>query len=376
MEKGYCKAFLSGFIILLFSGILQAKAQEEMFPSQPKKAIGVIIPLSGKWKSVGQKILQGIELASKVFSDQETPNVEYLIRDYGSDDAKIAQIIEELDRVDRVLAIIGPIGGQAGEITCKQAQQRNIPTFIFAQTGFSPLAGSYCFGNFLTIYTQTKTLLQTARDMNITRFAILYPTDQFGDTFTKSFEQLAPQYGVQIVKKMSYSPQMTDFKEVVKPLKGTQLEALLIPDTATNAAMITSYLTFFNINNVRLFGPSLWDTPDLVRLGGRNIQGAIFVSGFFMGSQNPMIQGFTSSYNSTFGSNPTIWEASAYDTAVILQNILNEDIHTRYAVRQGIVSLKNYHGVTGVTSFTPEGLTRKDVFVLTVKGSSVIEFSP
>jgi branched-chain amino acid transport system substrate-binding protein len=169
---------------------------------------------------------------------------------------------------------------------------------------------------------------------------------------------------------------MTDFKEVVKPLKGTQLEALLIPDTATNAAMITSYLTFFNINNVRLFGPSLWDTPDLVRLGGRNIQGAIFVSGFFMGSQNPMIQGFTSSYNSTFGSNPTIWEASAYDTAVILQNILNEDIRTRYAVRQGIVSLKNYHGVTGVTSFTPEGLTRKDVFVLTVKGSSVIEFSP
>lgn len=42
-------------------------------------------------------------------------------------------------------------------------------------------------------------------------------------------------------------------------------------------------------------------------------------------------------------------------------------------MRQGIASLTEFRGVTGVTSFTPNGLTRKDITVLTVRGSTVQE---
>lgn len=368
------KIAVIGMLVLLFSAA--AYSQDEAPPEQPRKTVGVILPLTGKWKSVGQKILKGIELASNVFSARDTPGVEYLIRDYGSDDATIPQIIDELDREGHVSAIIGPIGGSAGEITCKQSQKRAIPTIIFTQTGLSAQEGSYCFSNFLTIYTQTRTLLQTARSLNITRFAILYPTDQFGETFTKSFEQLSPQYGVQILRKTPYSPQKTDFKDIVKPLKGVPIEAVLIPDTATNAAMIASYLPYFQITNVRLFGPNLWDTPELVRQGGRAVQGALFVSGFFAGSENPIVQDFASAFTVVFGTSPSIWEASAYDTAVIMQTILERSSGSRSAVRQGLVTLKNYHGVTGITSFASDGTTRKDVPVLTVQGSRIIELSP
>lgn len=354
----------------------EVSAQNEAYPEPPRQAVGVILPLSGKWKAAGQKILKGIELAAGVFGDGTTPPVEYLIRDYGSDEAKIPQIIDELDREGRVMAVIGPIGGSAGDMTCRLCQQRRIPAIIFTQTGLSPQEGSYCFANFLTIYTQTRTLLQTARNLRITHFALLYPTDQFGETFTKSFETLAPQYGVQIVKKTAYSPQKTDFKDVVKPLKGLPIEAVLVPDSATNAAMIASYLPYFNITKVRLFGPNLWDTPEFVRQGGRAVQGAVFVNGFFSSSQNPIIQDFTGKFTATFGANPTIWEASAFDTAMIVQNILKGDIKSRWGVRQGINSLKDYRGVTGITSFAPDGSTRKDVTVLSVEGSGVVELTP
>jgi len=352
------------------------KAQEDNLLLQPRKTIGVIMPLSGKWKSVGQKMLKGIALASGVFSDNDTSDVDFLIRDYGNDEAQIPRIIEELDREGQVLAIIGPIGTSAADVACKLAKQKNIPSLIFSQTGLTPIEDTYCFGNFLTVYTQTRTLLQTARDLRITRFAIIYPTDQFGETVTRSFEQLAPQFGIQIIKKINYPAQKNDFKDVVQALKAQPCEAVLIPDTAQKAAMIASYLPYYKINNLRLFGTNLWDTPEFVREGGRNVQDAIFVSGFFAGSPNATIRDFNSAFISAFGSHPTIWEASAYDSARILQYILQNGAKTRSSVRQGIASLSGFRGVTGVTSFTSNGLTRKDITVLTVRGSTVQEFTP
>lgn len=357
-------------------GAMDLPVSKDPLVMQPRKTIGIILPLSGKWKSVGQKMLKGIALASGVFSDRNTPDVDYLIRDYGNDETQIPRIVDELDREGQVLAIIGPVGNSAADIVCKLAKKRNIPSLIFSQTGLAPIEDSCCFGNFLTVYTQTRTLLQTARDLQITRFAIIYPTDQFGETITKSFEQLAPQFGIQVIKKISYPSQMNDFKDVVKGLKAVPCEAVLIPDTAQKAAMIASYLPFYKINNVRLFGTNLWDTPEFVREGGRSIQDAIFVSGFFAGSPNAMIRDFNSAFTTTFGSHPTIWEASAYDSVLILQNILKSGAKTRSAVRESIASLTDFQGVTGVTSFTSNGLTRKDITVLTIRGSTVQEFTP
>jgi len=369
---------LIGLFILasygLSYGAMDLPAPKDALAAQPRKAIGVVLPLSGKWKSVGQKMLKGVMLASGAFSASEAPDVDYLIRDYGNDEAQILTIIDELDREGQVLAIIGPIGNSASDIACRLSKQKGIPSLIFSQTGLAPSENSSCFGNFLTVYTQTRTLLQTARDMQISRFAIIYPTDQFGETVTRSFEQIAPQFGVQVVKKVSYPPEKNDFKDVVQGLKSVPCEAVLIPDTAQKAAMIASYFPFYKINNLRLFGTNLWDTPDFVREGGRNVQDAIFVSGYYAGSSSAPISDFNSAFMTAFGSRPTIWEASAYDSAVILHNILQSGARTRSAVKQGLASLTDFHGVTGVTSFTSNGLTRKDITVLTVRGSSVQEF--
>ncbi|HQP30369.1 MAG TPA: penicillin-binding protein activator [Deltaproteobacteria bacterium] len=354
-------------------GAMDLPATQNTLAAQPRKAIGVILPLSGKWKSVGHKMLKGVMLASGVFGDGETSDVDYLIRDYGNDEAQIPKIIDELDREGQVLAIIGPVGNSASDIACRHSRQKGIPSLIFSQAGLTPSENTTCFGNFLTVYTQTRTLLQTARDLRISRFAILYPTDQFGETITRSFEQLAPQFGVQVIRKTAYPPEKNDFKDVVQGLKTVPCEAVLIPDTAQKAAMIASYFPFYKISNVRLFGTNLWDTPELVREGGRNVQDAIFVSGFYAGSSSAQIRDFDSAFTAAFGSRPTIWEASAYDSAVILQNVLRNGARTRPAMRQGIASLTEFRGVTGVTSFTPNGLTRKDITVLTVRGSTVQE---
>lgn len=40
-------------------GAMDLPATQNTLAAQPRKAIGVILPLSGKWKSVGHKMLKG-----------------------------------------------------------------------------------------------------------------------------------------------------------------------------------------------------------------------------------------------------------------------------------------------------------------------------
>lgn len=387
------------------SGIMEKLRKKTMQSSTEelpqKNTIGVVVPLSGKWESVGQKVLKGVQFASRVFNSGQTPNVQYIIRDYGSDENTIPGIIDELDRKYDVISVIGPIGEVAGGILCNEVQSRGIPSFMFTRGDVDSKQESFCFRNFVSVDIQVATLLQVASDMNITRFAILYPTDHFGNVFTDLFANRAPDFGIQIVRQVGYSPKLVDFKEAVNKLiadipkeqseesqAGTSteetgkttikpdFEALLIPDTAINAAMVASYLPYFSIEGVRLFGPTLWDTPDFVRVGGKYVEDAIFVSGFFLKSQLEFVQDFTNEFYYTFGYSPSVWEASAYDTAMILQNLLEGEIHTRESLRKQIATVKDYPGLTGTTSFFENGSVDKSIYVLTVKGSTIYEIVP
>ena len=356
-----------------------------------RKAVGVVIPLSGKWESVGQKILKGIQTASGVFTSGPAQNVEYIIMDYGNNEGSIPSIIDELDRTHRVVAVIGPVGEQACEIACKELQARHLPAIMFTQAETAPMAGTNCFRNFLSVDLQAKALLNAARSMGITRFAIMSPDDRFGKTFADKFARMSQSFGITIIKAISYSQRNLDFKQELKTLfpggrkTSTQLkalgsrsdiEAILVPDSAANAAMISSYVSYLNIRHVRLFGPTLWDTPELLKAGGRSLEDAVFLSGYYQGSILSAAQDFNRSFTDTFHQSPSVWEACSFDTAQILQVFTSSGNPSREALRNYLASLRNYHGVSGTTSFYPDGALEKSVYVLSIKDGLIYEIHP
>jgi ABC-type branched-subunit amino acid transport system substrate-binding protein len=231
--------------------------------------------------------------------------------------------------------------------------------------------------------------------MGITRFAVMIPDDRFGKTFAEKFQRSSPSYGITVVKSSIYSPQSVDFKQQLKTLfsggrkppakgrpgdistgKGGDIEAILIPDTATNAAMIASYISYLNIKNIRLFGPTLWDTPDLLKAGGRYLENAVFLSGYYPGSILSAVQEFNRSFTNTFHYTPSVWESCAYDAAHIIQDFAQSARPSREAMKDYLASLKNYHGVSGTTSFSSDGTLDKTIYLLTIKDGSIYEIHP
>ncbi len=382
MKRRILKTSLTVLIGLLLSGFLFSNDD-----SSSRKTVGVILPLSGKFRPIGLKMLKGVELASNVYTNEGTQKIEFIIRDYGSDDSRLGDIIEDMDRNNNMIAVMGPMGTQA----CRTALKKGIPTFIYSKENLAPRENSCCYGNYLTIGTQASTLLRTARNQGIKRFALLSPADAFGRTFRDVFIKTAPQYDIEIIFSQEYKDDTKDFSGVVKIFKDTirkqkrpakqktvnkqipPVEAVMIPDTAINASTIAAYFPYNGIKDIKLFGTDLWDTPDFIRLGGKNIEGAFFVSGFYADSSSLRVRDFVSSFRTTFDSLPTIWEASAYDTACIIRQMIGKGYDSRSELNEAVSSLKDYQGVTGIISFYNDGSTLKEITVLTVRDGNITE---
>jgi len=357
-------------------------------PEPPhENAVGVLIPLSGKWESVGQKILRGVLLAQGVFAQGQASNVRLVIRDYGNSEDSIPSIIDELERDHSIVAIIGPVGERASEIACGESRKRGLPAVMFTQAEIAPMDGTYCFRNFLTIDMQARALLAAARAMGITRFGVMSPDDHFGRAFSERFQRLAPSFGVQVVRTRIYPLQKADYKQELTALfpglkrrvskaGAGDPEAVLIPDSAQNAAVIASYFSYFKMRNVRIFGPTLWDSPEFLKVGGKYVEDAIFLSGFFQGSVGSPVQNFTRVFQDTFHSQPSVWEACAYDTARIIQGFFQEHQSSTMDLRAYLAGVREFHGASGTTSFLPDGSLEKSPYLLTVRNGTVQEILP
>ncbi len=186
-------------------------------------SIGCLLPLSGRYKVFGDRALKGIELAMQQFGSLGiNPLVEIIIEDTGADPDMAMEGVKRLAQRN-VAAIIGPI--ITAEAAAKQAQESNIPIITLTQKDNITEIGEYVFRNFLTPKMQIEAIVSYAFDeLDLSRFAILYPEENYGITFMNMFWDEVLAYGGEIVGVESYDSAHTDFATPIKKLVGLYYE--------------------------------------------------------------------------------------------------------------------------------------------------------
>jgi ABC-type branched-subunit amino acid transport system substrate-binding protein len=387
--------------------------------------IGCLLPLSGPYQAFGQRALQGLELAQAQFSSQSSnPPLNIIIKDTGADPDKTITALEELYR-DQVAAIIGPI--VTSEIAAREAQQMGIPIITLTQKDNIPEIGDKVFRNFITPKMQVQTLTSfTVESLGLYRFAILYPDETYGTTFMNLFWDQLLESGGQVVAVESYKPDQTDFSDSIKKLVGlfyeipedlkpveeeladdqeledaetsgqaedqTQVpgarggakedepepivdfDAIFIPDSPGKAGQIVPQLAYHDIKDVYILGTNLWHSDSLIKIAQQYVQGAVMPDGFFAASPSPRVQKFVRDFEETYQETPDFIEAIVYDTAMILFNVVSrEQIRYRSEIRDELLNLDAFPGVTGLTRFDETGDALKKLYLLRVKGRKFVE---
>ena len=388
--------------------------------------IGCLLPLSGYYKAFGDKALKGIELALGQFCSQDDrPSIKIIIKDTGSDPDIAVNAVNELFE-QHVAAIIGPIF--TAEPAALEAQNRGIPIVTITQKDNIADTGDYVFRNFFTPRMQVETIVSYAiEELELKNFAILYPNENYGKVFMNLFWDEIKSCGGKVVGVESYKPESTDFADPIKKLVGLYYElpedlkninkliedeekkedhiwseekyhdtdksteeesfiedgepkpvidfdAIFIPDSPKRAGLIIPQLSFHDIDNVYLFGTNLWHSDLLIKMAQKYVQNAIMPDIFFAESSSEKVRDFVMAFEETFREKPGFIEAVAYDTAMMLFQIVSRpDVRFRSEVRNELIKPSNFHGVTGLTSFDNNGGLQKDLYLLKIKGNQFIE---
>jgi branched-chain amino acid transport system substrate-binding protein len=386
-----------------------------------RNTIGVLLPLSGSYEAFGQRALKGIELALVRFSSQSgNPPINIIVKDTEADPDKTVTAMEELNQ-SQVAAILGPIVNS--EIAAREAQKMGIPIITFTQKDNIPEIGDKVFRNFITPKMQVQAIASFAVEtLGLYRFAILYPDETYGITFMNLFWDELIELGGKVVGVEAYKPQSTDFTDPIKKLIGLYYEvpedlrpenglvgsrdesdasrssddttraaadekaqaqepqpivdfdAIFIPDSPGKAGLIVPQLAYFDIKDVYLLGTNLWHSDSLIKIADQYVQGAIMPDGYFGESDSPIVQEFVRAFEDTYQEKPDYIEAVVYDSAMILFHAVSgPQIRYRNEIRDELLGLDNFPGVTGVTRFDKNGEAQKKLHLLRIKGKRFVE---
>ncbi|MEE9591256.1 MAG: penicillin-binding protein activator [Thermodesulfobacteriota bacterium] len=354
-------------------------------------AIGVTLPLKGRYATFGEGALKGVLMAAGVFGEGES--YEVIVKDTSANPGITSRAVKELAANNKIVGIVGPLLSITALDAARTAQSEKTPIITLSQKGGLPQIGGYIFRNFLTSTQQVEAIAGFALDvLENKRFAIFHPENLYGRELARIFKEEVIKSGGEVLSEGSYAAGKTDFgkelkmlfqieetermegrRRIIKYNRTIDADAIYIPDYADTIGLIAPQLAYYDINDITMLGSNGWNSSRLIELGGKYVEGAYFVDGFFGGSRNTKTQEFVNGFRRIYGDEPGIIEAQAYDATGMIIEILKRGEMGRSRIREELAAMRDFNGATGVISFDDAGEVIKDIFVLMVENGRIVE---
>jgi len=400
--------------------------QLEQENSDKNIELAILLPLTGKLAATGQEVLQGIQLAYSLLPEDYRRKVFLNVKD-SSDSVSIEKTVGDLARTPKTVGVIGPL-------LSDEIKRSSVIADSFKLPIFTPTASSadlvdlspYIFRNALTRKIQARFLAEySINKLKLKRFAILYPSERYGEELKDEFLRSVEKLGGEVVGMASYDRAQNDFKNQILELggiaddnldritrkqlienliqadfsdptvlsrpkvgaahwSGNKIEnlkvslelgydAIFIPGIYDKVGLIIPQLAFYNIENIALLGASGWNSPELIKMGGKFLKSIYFVDGFYSDSHKMNVKKFVQQFQNNYGELPSHLSAQAYDAAGIVFQAIIAGANNRVKLKNKLLQVKNYPGVTGRTDITKSGDSEKNIFALTVRRKKIVE---
>ncbi len=190
--------------------------------------IGLLAPMTGRFKSFGESIKNGVALAiqqANLEGGVKKP-ISLILKDTGDpalDPTRVIRAFQDLNKDNSLDAVIGPVLASDIQAVAPIANQQKITLLCPAASrdGLS-VVGPYLFSNSMTNEMQGRAMARYAVDkLGCKRFGILAPNDGYGQTLAEAFEKTVDALGGTITASASYPATITtDFKKQLVLLGG------------------------------------------------------------------------------------------------------------------------------------------------------------
>jgi len=330
-------------------------------PGDPR-VIGVLFGQTGATRQVGERALRGLGLALGLSSGAgQAVRSGYLVvaRDPGDDAAAAVDALV----AEGAIAIVGPIDKKQAAAAARRASELGVP--ILPLTGFAADVPAELPGVFRVVVSaeaRARALAVRAAAEGIKRVAVIAPDNAYGKKVGEAFVVEARARGLEVAAVEAYAKDATSFGKAISAVKKSGLDALFVADTAKRLELITPALAAADLwplpegqkpvkgRRILLLSTAEGLSPDLLRAAGRYVQGALLAPGFYPDESEPALADYVRRYRGSFGEEPSLFDASAYDAALALRRVIESGGRDRAALALGLLR-PGAAGATGVVSF-------------------------
>ena len=424
--KSAAEKFLDKFPEHQKSEVLKRELETIQTENDSQINVGVVLPLTGKLAATGQKVLQGIQLAYNLLPETSRDEI-FLNVQNSSGSIGIEEVLRNLARNPKTVGVLGPLLSDEIKQSADVADLFKLPVF-------SPTASSadlvetspYIFRNALTRKIQARFLAEySINTLKLRRFVVLYPMESFGEELKDEFLKAVESFGGEVVGVSSYDRSQNDFKNQILALGGIAdddldritrkqilenkdrkdfsdptilsrprvdmehrfndkienlkvslelgYDAMFLPGVYDKVGLIIPQLAFYNVDRITLLGANGWNSPELTKMVGKYLKSNYFVDGFYLDSHQAEVKRFVEQFQNNYGESPSHLSAQAYDAAGIIFKSIISGADNRLKLRDSLIMVNNYPGVTGKTNLLESGDSEKNIFALTVRKKKIVE---
>ena len=351
--------------------------------------IGFNIPLTGDNPDVGASSKNAAKMYLKKYPKIDVGGKTYALKFiYDDNEYKAESAVKvntKLITEEGVLGIIGPQASSQAVPAGEVANNRNTPMispwstnpnttlnrpFVFRGCFLDPFQGPVA-ANFATEELGAKTaavLYDIAAD---------YPKG-LAEFFKAAFEKLHGRGSV--VAFESFTTGDKDFSAQMTNIVASGADILFTPQYYSEVPLIIQAAKEMGWTKP-ILGSDSWGGGDLMKLCGDDCKGYFFSTHYAAAGAKGETKTFIDAYKTAYGKTPDDVAALTWDAlGLMIQAIKNtgglrDNIKAdRMKVKDALAAVKNYPGITGNMTFTPEGDPKKCAVVVKINDEGQYEF--
>lgn len=283
--------------------------------------------------------------------------VKILTEDDQSKSEEAANAVSKLISQNSVVAVLGEVASSASLAAAPICQSNKVPMITPSSTNPEVTKkGDYIFRMCFTDDYQGHSLAEfVAQQGGVKTAAILTDTkSDYSQGLGHYFEERFTALGGKIVNRASYSNGDSDFRAQLTSIKPSNPQILFVPGYYTDIGQIAQQARDLGIT-APLVGGDGWESPALIQIGGKALEGCYYSNHYFYGDPAPKVHDFVTKYKQRFGANPDAMAALGYDAMHVLAEAMKRakklDGPT---LRDAIAATKGYQGVTGTITLGPD----------------------
>jgi len=331
---------------------------------------------------------------------------ELVVRDSQLNPEITKSLVRELVETERVIAIIGPLARKTSEAAAEEAERLRVPLISLSLTESIPELGEFIFRNNQSWKQEIQELLEYATsELQACRFLILYAKTREGRQKMRLFWDAAVLKGCKVVAVEGFKDEGqkslvnefdtftgkirrlgTEDKIILKELKEKEVpihnfDAVFVAvgsGGVKNLSLIFPYSEVYKMRKTTFLGDSGWNDSALPYAPGlRGVKNPVFVDSFFQQSKTPAMQQLLRLHERILYRHqnyigPTAYTAFAYDTLIILMQLLEDERNQSHRdLRDALLNMQMFPGVTGNLRFDEKGKVERKMQLLTLRRGKI-----